>query len=73
MPNTMMIRPFKRDDWSAVWSVLGPVFFEGETFPCSPEITVGEAWRYWIDTPSSTFVAVDEHSSIVGSYYIKPN
>ena len=70
---TVTIRPFHPDDWSAVWSVIGPVFLERETFPCSPKITEEEARKYWIETPSSTLVSVDEDKSIVGTYYIMPN
>ena len=67
------IRPFEGDDWEATWQILEPVLRAGETYPYSPEITEGEAKRVWIDVPSATFVATDDNSDVLGTYYLKPN
>ena len=34
----MQIRPYEEADWSALWSLLEPVFRAGETFPHDPAI-----------------------------------
>ena len=67
------IRPFEEADWEATWQILAPVFRAGETYAFSPDITEEEARDVWVKTPSATFVAVDENSVIIGTYFIKPN
>ncbi|MEW4486501.1 GNAT family N-acetyltransferase [Thalassoglobus sp. JC818] len=67
------VREFNESDWSAVWKILEPIFQAGKTYVFSPEITEMEAHQVWIDAPRSTFVAVDEAGTILGSYYLKPN
>ena len=73
MPPNIEIRHFLPDDWPATWRVIQPVFVAGETFPCSPQITELEAQHYWIETASSTYVAVNGWGEITASYYIRPN
>ena len=67
------IRLFEEKDWASVWGIIEPVFRAGETYAFSPDITEKEAYRVWIEMPSTTYVAVDENSTILGTYYIKPN
>jgi len=67
------IRLYKKGDWEAVWKLLRPVFRSGESYAFSPDITEQEACRVWVDTPSATFVAVNESNEILGTYYIKAN
>lgn len=67
------IRPFREADWSAVWSILEPVFRAGETYAFSPRITEAEARQVWIDHPQATYVAEDDAGQLAGTYYIKPN
>ena len=67
------IRHIRENDWPAVWQNIEPVFRAGETYPFSTDISEEEARTAWIDNPSSTYIAEDENSHIVGTYYIKPN
>ncbi|MCV6636132.1 GNAT family N-acetyltransferase [Candidatus Albibeggiatoa sp. nov. NOAA] len=69
----MNIRLFASQDWPAVWHIIQPVFRAGETYAFSPDITEQEAYKVWIEIPKTTFVAVDENDTILGTYYIKPN
>ena len=69
----IVIRPLEEKDWTATWQVIKPVFRAGETYPFSPDITEGEAYKAWVEMPSATFVAVDECNEVLGTYYIKPN
>ena len=69
----MRVRLFEDRDWSAVWRFIEPVFRAGEAYAFSPTITEDEAHKVWIETPSATFVAVNEGDEVVGTYYIKPN
>ena len=71
-PN-FIIRPFQDQDWPGVWRILEPVFRAGETYPAPPDITEADARIYWIDTPTATYVAVDNNGTILGTFYIRPN
>lgn len=53
--------------------MIEPVFRAGETFPCARGITKDEAYSYWVDAPTQTYVAVDGAGTILGSYTLKPN
>ena len=67
------MRLFKEQDWLAVWQIIAPVFRAGETYAFSPDMTKDESRKVWIETPSATFVAMDDNGRILGTYYIKPN
>jgi predicted N-acetyltransferase YhbS len=67
------IRPFEEADWAATWKIIEPVFRAGDTYAFSPDITEEEARNVWVETPSATFVAVDENNEVIGTYFIKPN
>ncbi len=67
------IRIFQEQDWAETWKIIEPVFRAGETYAFSPDITVEEAHKVWIENTAATFVAVDSNNSILGTYYIKPN
>lgn len=53
--------------------MIEPVFRAGESFPCSPTTSKDEAYRYWVEAPRATYVAVDDADKLLGIYYIKPN
>ena len=61
------------DDWPGIWSVLEPVFREGHTYSFARDISEAEARHAWMVLPTRTFVCEDEHGSVVGTYYLKPN
>jgi L-amino acid N-acyltransferase YncA len=67
------IRPLAAEDWAAAWQIIEPVFRAGDTYAFAPDITEAEAHRVWVEVPSATFIAEDEQSRILGTYYIKPN
>ncbi|MCK4801992.1 MAG: GNAT family N-acetyltransferase [Anaerolineales bacterium] len=67
------IRRFDESDWSAVWSIIKPVFRAGDTYAFRPDISEEEAHRVWVKTPAVTYVAVDDKDTVLGTYYIKPN
>ena len=70
----MLIRPYRREDWESVWSILEPVFRAGETYAVSSDISAATAMVYWTSDPKRVFVAVDEVSEeLLGTYYLKPN
>lgn len=67
------IRPIEEADWAAAWKIIEPVFRAGETYAFSPDITEREARAVWLESPSATYVAVDETNEVTGTYFIKPN
>lgn len=68
----MLIRPYERTDWKAVWAVLEPVFREGECYAFPRDMTSEQAREMWTESKSA-FVAVDDDGRIIGTYYLKPN
>jgi L-amino acid N-acyltransferase YncA len=69
----MQIRPYEEADWSALWSLLEPVFRAGETFPHDPAITEAEAQTAWVEQSQAVMVAVDAAGALVGTYYLRFN
>lgn len=67
------IRPFEKEDWPAVWQIIEPVFRAGETYPFATDISEDEAYNVWVLMPAVTFVALDNHNHIAGTYYLKAN
>jgi len=67
------IRSFEPADWAAVWSIMEPVFRQGETYSFARDIAEEEARRVWIEVPTATFVAKNEAGVALGTYFIKPN
>jgi L-amino acid N-acyltransferase YncA len=69
----MQIRPYEEADWSALWSLLEPVFRAGETFPHDPALTEAETQTAWVEQSQAVMVAVDAAGALVGTYYLRPN
>jgi ribosomal protein S18 acetylase RimI-like enzyme len=67
------IRSFLPDDWPEVWLLLRETFAAGDTYSFSPDSTEADIRKIWIDAPSATFVARDDHGALLGTYFIKPN
>jgi ribosomal protein S18 acetylase RimI-like enzyme len=68
------IRPYRNEDWAAVWPILEPVFRAGETYAYPRDITEADARRTWTSSPKEVFVAEDSDTGqILGTYYLKPN
>jgi len=70
---SLTILPFEEEHWPAVWGILEPAFRSGETYVYPTDISEEDARRSWIGGILTTFVAVDETSTVVGTYYLKPN
>lgn len=68
----MVIKKYQEAEWNQLWSIISTVFREGETYAFSPDITEDEAHRVWIESPTDTYIAVDD-DVILGTYVIKPN
>lgn len=66
------VRNFRLEDWSAVWTMLEPVFRAGETYVFPQDISEEDARRVWTEFPATAYVAVIDEE-VVGTYYIKPN
>ncbi len=68
----LKLRLATKTDHAAIWSIIGPVIREGETYALPVDMEEAEAVRYWTDTDRRTFVAED-YGGIVGTYYIRAN
>ena len=69
----MEIKKYQEAEWNQLWSIISTVFREGETYAFSPDITEDEAHSAWIESPTDTYIAVDNDNVILGTYVIKPN
>ena len=69
----MIIRQADANDWQGIWRTIKPVFRAGESYPFARDITESDARHAWMDLPTATYVAIDEHGRVAGTYYIKPN
>lgn len=69
----MLIREFAPDDWPRVWEMLRDTFARGDTYTFDATLDEAAVRRIWVDAPSATFVAVDEHGALLGTYFIRPN
>lgn len=68
----MIIRRLSEADWPQVWSLLEPVFREGETYAYPVDINEQSAHYSWVELPSVTYVA-EVDGVVSGTYYLKPN
>lgn len=74
----MKIRLAEVADTEAVWDIFHQIVLRGDTYVYAPDTTKEEAIALWIQQPIATYVALsDAHgsdkSSVLGTYYIKPN
>ena len=67
----MQVSVFQNSDWPEVWSTLQPTFEDGESYPCDPAITEDDARAYWLAPTNAVFVARDETSEFLGTFYIR--
>lgn len=68
----MLIRPARREDAAAIWSIIGPTIRAGETYTLDRDMSEGEALAYWMGADKETFV-VEDNGRIVGTYYLRAN
>lgn len=67
-----LIRPARREDDDAIWSILEPVIRAGETYALPRDMTREAALTYWTAPDRETFVA-EEDGRVVGTYYLRAN
>jgi ribosomal protein S18 acetylase RimI-like enzyme len=69
----MLIRPAVGDaDRDAVWSIIGPVIAEGETYALPRDWSRAEALAYWFAPGNAVFLA-EVAGAVLGACYLKPN
>lgn len=68
----MEIKKATATDWKFIWLIVQEVFVAGNTFPNDPKTTEREAYRFWLELPTATYIALT-NSKIVGTYCLKPN
>ena len=68
----MEIRPFREENWPAVWNLLRNTFAAGDTYAFAPDSGEDEIRRAWVDMPLATFVAHDG-DLLLGTCFLKPN
>jgi L-amino acid N-acyltransferase YncA len=68
------IRAASDDDWPLIWPFYRTIVEAGETYAIDPQTTEEQGRRDWMQVPpGTTFVAVDDHGSVVGSASVYPN
>ena len=68
----MLIRPATDADRDAIWTIIGPVIAEGETYALDRDMGRDAGLAYWIGGDHEAFVA-EEAGRAVGTYFIRPN
>jgi ribosomal protein S18 acetylase RimI-like enzyme len=68
----MLVRIAAEADREAVWSIIGPVIAEGETYALPHDWSRAEALAYWFAPDNEVFV-VEESGRALGTCYLKPN
>ena len=66
------IRLATPSDTPAIWSILQPIFWAGDTYAQPTDITRDQALDYWTGGHHSAYVA-ESGNQILGTYYIGPN
>jgi len=69
----MEIRRATAADWDAIWPIFQTVVAAGDTYVYAPETSKDEAQTLWMSPNAATYVAMDEHGAIVGTYLLRPN
>ena len=63
----------KQKDYDKVWNIFRTVISKGDTYVFNPDTQKDALHKYWFADNMDTFVAVNDHDEIVGTYFIKPN
>lgn len=67
------IRRFQAADWPQLWPILQSTFASGDTYAYAPDSSEQAIRDAWINSPTATYVAVDDSGVVLGTYFIKPN
>lgn len=71
----LAFRTAASDDWVGIWPIFRAVVETGDTYAYAPDIAEVEARSIWMQPGRDrkfTYVA-EQHGSIVGTAYLKPN
>lgn len=63
----------EQKDYDKVWDIFASVISTGDTYVFDPNTPKETLHKNWFADYMDTFVAVDDHGEIVGTYFIKPN
>jgi len=66
------IRKAVEADWNDIWQIVHEVFSRADTYAYAPDTNKGQGHKIWMESPTATYVAVEDEE-ILGTYYIKPN
>jgi ribosomal protein S18 acetylase RimI-like enzyme len=69
---SLEVRPATAADAPFIWSIVGPIIREGETYALPRDMSREAAVAYWLGDDRETFVALID-GQIVGTYYLKAN
>jgi len=68
----MLIRPARKDDEAAIWSIIEPAIRAGETYALPRDMSKRDALSYWMGPDRETFVAEND-GRVLGTYYLRSN
>ena len=68
----LQIRKATANDFDAIWPIFHEIVARGDTYAYPPNTDKAGAYKFWMEKPLATYVAVQD-GQIVGTYYIKPN
>lgn len=66
-------RADEHKDYDKVWEIFSDVISTGDTYVFDPQTSKDTLHKNWFADYMDTFVAVDDHDQILGTYIIKPN
>lgn len=67
------IRHYQPEDWQQLWPLLHAILSSGDTYTYAPNSTETDIYHAWITTPAATYVATNEHGTLLGSYKLLAN
>lgn len=67
------IREFRVEDWPAVWTIIGEVLAEGDTYAYDPAMTEDEARAMWVEQPPGRTVVATDGARVLGTAKMGPN
>lgn len=67
------IRPFRDDDWDAVWPFFRAIVEAGETYAYDPAWTSDQARQVWVQQPPGVTVVAVDGDDVLGSASAGPN
>ena len=66
-PGLISVRPFRDDDWPAVWAVIRQVVRAADAFPYDPAMTEEQARGMWLEQPPGLTVVAADSDRVLGT------